>query len=69
MSTVFLSRSKSDVMFVDPGNTDHMVAMTQLREQIASLKKLLAEKEKTILERDKKVRSGRHAGARLHRAA
>ena len=41
--------------FVDPGNTDHMVAMTQLREQVASLKKVLAEKEKAILERDKKV--------------
>ncbi|XP_038049290.1 protein FAM76A-like [Patiria miniata] len=49
------SVNKSDVMFVDPGNTDHMVAMTQLREQIASLKKLLAEKEKIILERDKKI--------------
>ncbi|XP_022089938.1 protein FAM76A-like [Acanthaster planci] len=49
------SVNKSDLMFVDPGNTDHMVAMTQLREQIASLKKLLAEKEKIILERDKKI--------------
>ena len=48
--------SKSDVNFVDPGNTDHMVAMTQLREQLASLKKQLAEKEKVILDRDKKVR-------------
>ena len=41
--------------FVDPGNTDHMVAMTQLREQLASLKKQVAEKEKIILDRDKKV--------------
>ncbi|XP_033635097.1 protein FAM76A-like isoform X1 [Asterias rubens] len=49
------SLSKSDVAFVDPGNTDHMVAMTQLRETIASLKKLLTEKEKVILERDKKI--------------
>ena len=41
--------------FIDPGSTDHMVAMTQLREQLASLKKQLTEKEKNILDRDKKV--------------
>ena len=58
LSVTYFCRAKSDVVFVDPGNTDHMVAMTQLREQIASLKKLLAEKEKIILERDKKVMLG-----------
>nr|XP_054752845.1 protein FAM76A-like [Lytechinus pictus] len=47
--------SKTDMTFIDPGNTDHMVAMTQLREQVASLKKVLAEKEKAILEKDKKL--------------
>ncbi|XP_006811499.1 protein FAM76B-like [Saccoglossus kowalevskii] len=45
----------SDITFMDAGNTDHMVAMTQLREQVASLKKQLNEKDKVILEKDKKI--------------
>lgn len=36
-------------------DSDNMVAMTHLKEEVESLKKLVASKDQQILERDKKV--------------
>ena len=44
----------------DMSNTDHMVAMTQLKEQIESLRRQLLAKEQALLEKDKKVCSLAH---------
>ncbi|KAG8332325.1 Protein fam76b [Homalodisca vitripennis] len=38
---------------LDPNSSDHVVAMTQLKEQMASLQKQLAVKDSTILTKDK----------------
>lgn len=38
---------------MDPNSTDHMVAMTQLKEQIASLQKRLTQKDRELLSKDK----------------
>lgn len=38
---------------MDPNSTDHMVAMTQLKEQIASLQKRLTQKDRELLAKDK----------------
>lgn len=43
------------VVTIDPNSSDHVVAMTDLREQIASLQKKLAMKDKELLEKDKLV--------------
>ena len=40
---------------VDPNSSDHVVAMTQLKETIASLQKKLQQKDKDLLEKDKMV--------------
>lgn len=40
---------------IDPNSSDHMVAMTQLKEQIAMLKKQIAQKDALILSKDKMV--------------
>lgn len=40
---------------VDPNSSDHVVAMTQLKEQIASLKKQVAQKDAQLLSKDKTV--------------
>ena len=48
-----LSLMGSDSPFSD---SDNMVAMTQLKEEVESLKKLVASKDLQILERDKKVK-------------
>lgn len=41
----------------DPNSSDHVVAMTQLKEQIASLQKQLHQKDSQLLNKDKMVRS------------
>lgn len=41
---------------LDPNSSDHVVAMTQLKEQMASLQKQLQGKDSTILSKDKQVR-------------
>ncbi|CAD7082177.1 unnamed protein product [Hermetia illucens] len=43
------------VVTIDPNSSDHVVAMTDLREQIASLQKKLAMKDKELLEKDKLI--------------
>lgn len=40
---------------MDPNSSDHVVAMTQLKETIASLQKKIGMKDKELLERDKMV--------------
>jgi hypothetical protein len=41
----------------DPNSSDHVVAMTQLKEQIASLQKQLNQKDSQLLSKDKMVRN------------
>lgn len=43
------------VVSIDPNSSDHVVAMTTLKERIASLEKRLAQKDKELLEKDKLV--------------
>lgn len=38
-----------------PSNSDHVVAMTQLKEQIATLQKRLQQKDNQLLQKDKEV--------------
>lgn len=40
---------------MDPNSSDHVVAMTQLKETIASLQKKISMKDKELLEKDKMV--------------
>lgn len=40
---------------LDPNSSDHVVAMTQLKEQIASLQKQLSQKDSQLLGKDKMV--------------
>lgn len=40
---------------LDPNSSDHVVAMTQLKEQMASLQKQLAQKDSLLLSKDKMV--------------
>lgn len=40
-----------------PSNSDHVVAMTQLKEQIATLQKRLQQKDNQLLQKDKEVSS------------
>lgn len=40
---------------LDPNSSDHVVAMTQLKEQIASLQKQISQKDSQLLSKDKMV--------------
>lgn len=40
---------------LDPNSSDHVVAMTQLKEQIASLQKQLLQKDQQLLNKDKMI--------------
>jgi hypothetical protein len=40
---------------LDPNSSDHVVAMTQLKETIASLQKKVAQKDNELLSKDKLV--------------
>lgn len=42
-------------MDIDPNSSDHVVAMTQLKEQIASLQKQLSQKDTQLLSKDKMI--------------
>jgi len=42
---------------MDLNNSEHLVAVTQLREQMALLQKQLSKKDQELLEKDKKVSS------------
>lgn len=41
---------------LDPNSSDHVVAMTQLKEKIASLQKQLSLKDSQLLNKDKQVK-------------
>lgn len=40
---------------MDPNSSDHVVAMTQLKEEIASLQKRLTQKDRELLAKDKHI--------------
>lgn len=40
---------------IDPNSSDHLVAMTQLKEKIASLEKRLSQKDRELLTKDKLI--------------
>lgn len=39
----------------DPNSSDHVVAMTQLKEQIAALQKQISQKDQNLFAKDKQV--------------
>lgn len=47
--------ARNSGMSIDPNSSDHMIAMTQLKEQIASLQKRLAQKDRELLAKDKHI--------------
>lgn len=53
---VFFSSSITQSM--DSGGTDNFILISQLKEEVMSLKRLLQQRDQTILEKDRKV--GRH---------
>lgn len=50
-----LSKTSNSVIAPSSHNTDHVVALTQLREQIATLQKKLQQKDNQLLQKDKEV--------------
>jgi len=48
------SSSKPDTL-LDPNNSEHVIAVTQLKDQINGLQKQVKNKESELLERDKKI--------------
>eukprot|EP00058_Branchiostoma_floridae_P013654 XP_002599142.1 hypothetical protein BRAFLDRAFT_122985 [Branchiostoma floridae] len=49
------SKHHSSSELADITSTDQMIAMTQLREEVASLKKQIEQKDKLLLEKEKKI--------------
>ncbi|KAG1714826.1 Protein FAM76A [Nymphon striatum] len=47
--------SFGESMFSDPNSSDHVVAVTQMREQIASLQKQLSQKDNVLLSKEKHI--------------
>lgn len=47
----------SDNSIMDPSNSDHVVAVTQLREQITVLQRQLSKKDQEMINKDRQVRS------------
>lgn len=47
--------ARSSGASIDPNSSDHVIAMTQLKEQIASLQKRLAQKDRELLGKDKHI--------------
>lgn len=44
---------------MDSGGTDNFILISQLKEEVLSLKRLLQQRDQTILEKDRKVGVGR----------
>lgn len=44
---------------MDSGGTDNFILISQLKEEVLSLKRLLQQRDQTILEKDRKVDIGR----------
>ena len=51
----FFLFSSSINQSADSGGTDNLVLISQLKEEVMSLKRLLQQRDQTILEKDKKV--------------
>lgn len=47
--------ARNSGLSIDPNSSDHVIAMTQLKEQIASLQKRLTQKDKELLAKDKHI--------------
>lgn len=54
--SVTTTNTVNESTMMDLNNSDHVVAVTQLREQMASLQKQLSKKDQELLEKDKRVR-------------
>ena len=51
-----LQSSKPDASIIlDPSNSEHVIVVTQLKDQINTLQKQIKSKESELLDRDKKV--------------
>lgn len=50
-----LQSSKPDPSILDPSNSEHVIVVTQLKDQINTLQKQIKSKESELLDRDKKV--------------
>lgn len=50
------STTKPDTGLLDPSNSEHVIVVTQLRDQINTLQKQVKNKESELLDRDKKVK-------------
>lgn len=53
--TPMVSYSFSPDLALDSPGTDHFVIIAQLKEEVATLKKMLHQKDQMILEKEKKV--------------
>lgn len=50
-----LYTSSSITQSMDSGGTDNFILISQLKEEVLSLKRLLQQRDQTILEKDRKV--------------
>lgn len=51
----FPPNSSSITQSMDSGGTDNFILISQLKEEVMSLKRLLQQRDQTILEKDRKV--------------
>ena len=51
----FTPISSSITQSMDSGGTDNFILISQLKEEVMSLKRLLQQRDQTILEKDRKV--------------
>lgn len=57
-SCSFLSPISSSIaQSMDSGGTDNFILISQLKEEVMSLKRLLQQRDQTILDKDRKVRA------------
>lgn len=61
----FLLISSSITQSMDSGGTDNFILISQLKEEVMSLKRLLQQRDQTILEKDRKVDSPSLPGPKL----
>ncbi|RWS04510.1 Protein FAM76A-like protein [Dinothrombium tinctorium] len=55
LPTTTAATAVTDTGLIDPSNSDHVVAVTQLKEKMANLQKQLQKKDQELLEKDKKI--------------
>lgn len=59
--------SSSITQSMDSGGTDNFILISQLKEEVMSLKRLLQQRDQTILEKDRKVGPPNLPTQNLHR--